>query len=443
MPEEPEFKLSDTLSGSDATLSGGDELDELFLQSELDSDDATSAVLQPVAPDESADAEEWFIYALALLRQRQWTLAIEALQAALNRDPGHKSPCAARALGCMGYALARQDRWDEALDWYRKAIKITPDASEVWAALSVAQSKLGDEEGANTALEEGVRLNADHPIMLFNLGNLRLRQGRLDEAIEVYQRARALDPTHVHTMVNLGVALAAHRHLAQAAELLAEARRVDMTNWRATVNHAVVLAQLMDYPSAIEALGQACALIPASGRPRVMLARVLRCMHAGNDAITELEKAKDDPDYEAAAWEMLGLIHDDQGHDDQALAAWRSGLDADPAYVRLHTHIGRLHLKAGRLEEAEAAVAEAMRLRPGRAATWMLDGEVALSRRQKADAEAKLARAIEIDPELHAARYLLGKTLLQQGRLTEAVQHCETLARLESPLAERLRAKIG
>ena len=51
------------------------------------------------------------------------------------------------------------------------------------------------------------RLEADWPSGNLNLGNLRLRQSRADEAIAAYQRAIALDPKFPGAYVNLADAL--------------------------------------------------------------------------------------------------------------------------------------------------------------------------------------------------------------------------------------------
>jgi tetratricopeptide (TPR) repeat protein len=58
----------------------------------------------------------------------------------------------------------------------------------------------------NKAMQEymnAMQLNADWPAENSNLGNLYLRQGKLDEAITAYQRAIKLDPYFVGAYINL------------------------------------------------------------------------------------------------------------------------------------------------------------------------------------------------------------------------------------------------
>ena len=56
---------------------------------------------------------------------------------------------------------------------------------------------------ATSEYVESLRLDADWPTANVNLGNLRMRQSRPEEAIAAYERALALDPRFAGAYVNL------------------------------------------------------------------------------------------------------------------------------------------------------------------------------------------------------------------------------------------------
>ncbi|HZN12203.1 MAG TPA: tetratricopeptide repeat protein, partial [Blastocatellia bacterium] len=77
--------------------------------------------------------------------------------------------------------------------------------------------------------------------------------------------------------------------------------------------------------------------------------------------------------------------------------------------------------RAGRLEEAAAAYAEVIRLRPDLAEAYVNFGLVRQEQRQYAEAIVLFEKALGLKPELHAARLFLGIAYYSLGRLDPAL----------------------
>lgn len=91
------------------------------------------------------------------------------------------------ALFSAALCLEELDDWDGAIDIYKE---IKDEEGEFRQAICLERSGRNDE--ATALFEEFIRRHEDSPEMLkvrFKLGSMRLRQGKLDEAIEHLQEA--------------------------------------------------------------------------------------------------------------------------------------------------------------------------------------------------------------------------------------------------------------
>ena len=143
------------------------------------------------------------------------------------------------------------------------------EAARVLADVADAQftaEQLRARDRATNEYVASLQQDADWPAGNVNLGNLRLRQGRTDEAVAAYERALTLDPRFSGAYVNLADA---YRQLGRDAEGekilrrgLAEAPR------SADVHHALglLLVRQGDKAAALMELRTAAQLAPDNAR---------------------------------------------------------------------------------------------------------------------------------------------------------------------------------
>jgi Flp pilus assembly protein TadD len=84
------------------------------------------------------------------------------------------------------------------------------------------------------------------------MGNTLLLAGRTSEAIEQFQAAIRIDPTHVAAHDNLGLALAQTGHIPEAMEQYQKALQINPSDDKARAN----LAKLQQLPTQQNAPGK-------------------------------------------------------------------------------------------------------------------------------------------------------------------------------------------
>jgi hypothetical protein len=117
------------------------------------------------------------------------TARLDAADAAIELTPSDAQAHLIRAA-----ILKAEGRLDEAIKEYEQAIALRPQDYVLWLELGMARDETGDQEGAVTAFNEAVRLAPSYAEPHWQLGNVELRAGRVNEAFAEMRRAAASNP---------------------------------------------------------------------------------------------------------------------------------------------------------------------------------------------------------------------------------------------------------
>jgi tetratricopeptide (TPR) repeat protein len=93
----------------------------------------------------------------------------------------------------MGYTLAQQERYEEAIERYKEALALDADNTYIHQALASAYRKMGEYTLARNHLDKAIALDATNPINYYNYGNLLVDMGAKDDAQKMYEKAFSLD----------------------------------------------------------------------------------------------------------------------------------------------------------------------------------------------------------------------------------------------------------
>lgn len=175
------------------------------------------------------------------------------------------------------------------------------------AALTALQS--GNPAAAAAAADSALQARPAAAAALHLLGVAKLQLGEVAQAIEILQRAVAVQAGNAEYWLHLGQALGAGQQFAAAKDALATANR--LAPRQATILHALGLAwqRLGDLPHAMDYLQQALAEQPNECSIRTHLAHVLLEM---GDSVAAIEHYR-------------GVLAQDAGHA-AALTGWSDAL---------------------------------------------------------------------------------------------------------------------
>ena len=304
-------------------------------------------------------------------------------------DSVAKSPQKARPHGGLGAALEKQDRIEEAIQHYLKALRINPDYVDVHNNLGLARDKQERIEEAIQHYLQALRIMPDYEKAHYNLGVARDKQGRTKEAFQHYLQALRIKPDFAEAHNNLGNALNKQDHIEEAIEHYLSAIRIKP-----------------DFADAHYNLGVA-----------------LYKQDLTEEAIRHyLQALRVKPDYEKAH-NNLGLARDKQGRTKEAIRHYLQALRIKPDFAEAHNNLGNALNKQGRTEEATQHYLKALRIKPDYEKAHNNLGLARDKQGRTKEAIDHYLQALRIKPDYVEAHNNLGAVLFRKGQIEKAVEH--------------------
>ena len=264
------------------------------------------------------------------------------------------------------------------------------------------------------------------------IGIAMLRAGRMQEAIAPLESAAAKYPASSEVHRILGTTYGAVGNDAKAIEHLQLAMRLAPGDERVRLALARALGDAGRLDEAAQSMRDTLAVLPGSAEARWTLAGILEKAGRGIEAARELDAAAAlTPVAGKAAlnWRAAG-IYDLHQNFDRVVALLRQRVRLTPNNPAVHKQLGLVQSRRGRSDEAFAELAMADLLGGADAESLSVLGQLHLDADRLEHAESVLRRAVVIQPDRLDARYALGRTLLRQGRASDAREQLDAFERL-------------
>jgi tetratricopeptide (TPR) repeat protein len=379
-------------------------------------------------------------------------------------------PDSAAAYNSLGAVLLNEERLEEAIDHFHRAIECDRSYAPAHNNLGNALHRQGKQVEAEASCRKAIALEPDYAHAHTVLGCVLRKQERVDEAIAILRRALDLNADDTSALINLGALLCDRKHdYPGAIAAFRAAIRLNPTNAGAHLNLGEALTQSGDIDGAIAAYRKAIKFNPkgASGYSRLGVL-LCDCKKEYAAAVATFEAAIPLDPNNAQLFFNLGIARDHLGDRAGAAAAYRRSLDLDPDEAQSRFNYANALWACGKRVEAVPEYRAAVRLRKDEAAfrynlanalntlpgLSQLDEAIAEYRQAIAlrkdffdahlglgtalakqgrldDAIAEFERATRINPKDATGHYNLGKTLLDRGRLDAAIAALQETIRLE------------
>jgi tetratricopeptide (TPR) repeat protein len=375
----------------------------------------SASARKPAAPSPSP-ADESYTRAQTAISQGDVKGAREHLTAALRRDDKH-----AGAHTLLGFTLGQMGDLPAAIAELERAIALAPESADAHYNLGMALWYRGSKDRALDELRQSLERDPSMGSAHAFLGVALRDRGDLSGARASLQRAIALLPTSAAVFIDLGITYLRTDRLDAAIGQL-----------EAGLNLQVPSPPEPDWGSAIVALRQALAKTPERPDGHNVLGLMLGRTGASSASVAAefREAIRLRADY-AEAHNNLGLVLIQSGEDDAGIAALREAIRIRPDYADAHANLGAA-LTTTDAAEGVRELEKAVTLAPGSVkAQFNLAIAYAASAGGATKEIEQLRRVVALAPTFARGRLALGKALLRDGKVPEAIDELNEAVRLE------------
>jgi tetratricopeptide (TPR) repeat protein len=388
--------------------------------------------------------------AAATIRAENFPEAEQILQQIL-----HEHPHEVLALSLMGVVLDAQKRFEEAEDYYQRAVKLNPRAASVLNNLGNHYLQRGDLAKAQAAYLRVLAVDPQHPNANRQLAEISVAAGKGAAALGYLDRLPAEDQSAPAIWILRAQALRLAGREKEGAELLGKLEAQAAGDARLTYSLGMIYAEWKHYEDAERAFTKALQISPANFDILYNLGlAALRAKHLDR-AREVLEIALQQRPEDVGLLQTLARVYREAGRQDQAMVllvraekiapnqpdiqmflahlAEEEGFfgDAATAYDRyyqlrpqddtIRRQRGFAYARSGRIEDGLKDIRWYVEKHPQDALGWYQLGAV----ETMADRERAFEcfnKAVALDPKLSVARYARGVSLLEEGKPAAALE---------------------
>lgn len=207
-------------------------------------------------------------------------------------------------LGCY---YGETGLYKEAIDAFKQALRIKPDAPGGHLGLGIVYSDLGMYSEAIEEYKQVIRIKPDFAGVHLNLGIAYMQLGMYKEAIEAYKQAIWLKPDYLEVHGNLGVVYDSLGMYREAIEAYKQVIRIKPDDEGAHYNIGITYMKLGMHSEAKEAFKQAIRIEPDYAKAHLGLGFIYSISNDRGLALEEYKILKDlDPEL---ANKLFNLIY--------------------------------------------------------------------------------------------------------------------------------------
>ena len=391
--------------------------------------------------------------AITAHEQQDFSNAINNYQTVLNGDPNH-----AEANHRFGILSIQLGQIESALIFLQTAINVNPNIHEYWVPFIDALIRLDRLSDAEIVLDQASSLGHDQEIFSKLSHNLKVKksankeaagikpdfaeacnsegsalqeQGKLEEAIEAYNKALAIKPDFAEAYYNIGSALQEQGKLEEAIEAYNKALAIKPDFAEAYYNIGSALQEQGKLDLAVEAYRKFLFIKPDYVDAYINMGSVLQEQGKLDEAIEAYKKAISlKPDFAEAFYNVGGALHV-QGKFEEAMEAYKKAISIKPDFAELYLNMGVTLQEQGKLEKAIKAFSKAISIKPDFAEPY-LNISIALQEQGKLEEAIEACnKALIIKPNYAVAHHYLS-TMKQYTNADEHFCRVEKLYNKEN-----------
>ena len=203
------------------------------------------------------------------------------------------------ALHILGVLKGIKNQHHEALEFFRKALRINSNDSFLNFNIAKAFSEIGEDEKALKFHSSATRLNPNHPEGWVSYGKSLSNLKRFDESLNLFSKAVALNPDYAEAWTNLGCALKELGRFQQALESFDKSLKINAYIAETWSNRGITLLELKRVEEALASYDRAITIKPEYAEAYYNRGVALKELKRLEEALASYAKAiAIKPDYE-------------------------------------------------------------------------------------------------------------------------------------------------
>jgi tetratricopeptide (TPR) repeat protein len=258
-----------------------------------------------------------------------------------------------------GVALTQQDKYDEAVQAYDRAVEINPQYADAWNNKGIALLLQGKYDEAVQAYDNAIEINPQFAQAWNNKGVAFTQQDKYDEALQAYDQAIDTNPQFAKAWNNKGLASYSQGKYDEAVQAYNQAIEINPQFAKAWNNKGLALLLQGKYDEAVQAFDRAIEI---------------------NPQFTQ-------------AWNNKGLASYSQGKYDEAVQAYDRAIGINPQFAQVWNNKGLASYLQGKYGEALQAYDQAIEINPQFANAWYNKGIVLRELNRNAESMSALYAA--------------------------------------------------
>jgi predicted O-linked N-acetylglucosamine transferase (SPINDLY family) len=289
-------------------------------------------------------------------------------------------------------ALQKNGHVAEAERLYLDLLAADPGNFRAQNSLGIIRFQQGRYDEALALIGASLTSNSNAET-LSNYGNVLQALGRLDEALESYDKALAIEPSLINALYNRGITLSNMKRMTDALASYDKALEIAPDDAGIRMNRVSILVDLKRPQEALAAAEKLLALAPQSVEAWNNRAIALQALERFDEALASFSEAVAiDPGF-AEAWYNYGVALQQACRLDEALACYDRAVMLRPDYVEALFNRANALGNLRRFETALAGYDKVLAAAPDHAHAWHNRGAILWNMKRGEEALASYDRA--------------------------------------------------
>ncbi|MCB2183186.1 MAG: tetratricopeptide repeat protein, partial [Desulfobulbaceae bacterium] len=358
------------------------------------------------------------------IRNGDSALALKLYNSVLKHKPNH--PIARKGISKLHKALTRNQSV--------KVQPVDPPQDQIDTLINMYYS--GQMSKTEQACQELLQTYPKSLVILNLQGASFYRQGKLREAVKIYNKAIRIKPHYAEAYSNRGAALKDLGQLNKAVESYNKAIQIKPDYAEAYSNRGNAFKDLGQLNKAVESYNKAIRIKPDYAEAYSNRGNAFKKLGQLKHAVESYNKAIRIKPGHAEFYYNRGNAFKDLRQLKQAVESYDKAIRIKRDYAEAHYNLGNAFKKLGQLKEAFENYNKAIRIKPDYAEAYSNRGNAFKELGQLKEALNDYNKAIRIKPDYAKAYSNRGVAFQELGQLQEAFENYNKAIRIKSDYAE-------